>query len=318
MKAAVVGGGFAGLALCWHLLSLGCRVDLYEKEEVGSGSSGLASGLLHPYVGEDAKRSLKATEGLKATLELLRLAEQYSDVPVGEYKGIERKTSSEETAKRLRQHSVDYQDVEEVEPGLFWIRSGITVHSLAYIKGLYRACLDKGLQFVQKEVSSFEEIQGYDKVFFAVGAGIFSFVQEKLLQRLGCIKGQVVECLWPSELPELALPLMDKGHIVPMERGMVSIGGTYERGVKDPAPCMERALAELTPRMQALVPKWKKIEAIGVKAGFRVTSVGHYFPTLQQVRENVWVLTGLGSRGLLYHAYAAKILVEMALGESRS
>ena len=44
------------------------------------------------------------------------------------------------------------------------------------------------------------------------------------------------------------------------------------------------------------------------RAGIRVTNPAHYFPILEQIDPKTWVVTALGSRGLLYHAYLGKKL----------
>jgi glycine/D-amino acid oxidase-like deaminating enzyme len=49
---------------------------------------------------------------------------------------------------------------------------------------------------------------------------------------------------------------------------------------------------------------------LSVQAGLRVSVKGHYLPLVGPVTDKMWVFTGLGSRGLLYHALFASILVE--------
>ena len=42
------------------------------------------------------------------------------------------------------------------------------------------------------------------------------------------------------------------------------------------------------------------------RAGIRVKNPAHYFPILERIDPKTWVVTALGSRGLLYHAYLEK------------
>jgi glycine/D-amino acid oxidase-like deaminating enzyme len=72
-------------------------------------------------------------------------------------------------------------------------------------------------------------------------------------------------------------------------------------------------LQDLTPKAQDLVPQWSPIEVLECRAGIRVSRAGQYVPLIEKISNNVWALSAMGSRGLLYHGYAAKKLIEQAL-----
>lgn len=311
MKIAVIGAGFAGLGLCSHLLAKGIQVDLYDQKGVGAGASGVASGLVHPYAGEGVKRSWKACEALEEARALLILAQQFSSKKVADFSGIIRKPVLNQQ-EALLQAGQEFGDVELLSDGSFWIKSGITVHSQAYLEGLYQACLFKGLQMKIQKIHSMDELSGYDYSFFAVGAGVFFFPEMAFCQ-LRPVKGQALVCRFPKEKPALTKSLLAKGYVVPLEDGLVYLGSTYERGVFDDTPCLDKALLDLTPKAADLIPGWNKIDVIECRAGVRVAKLGSYFPLIEKISNNVWALTAMGSRGLLYHGYAAKMLVEQAL-----
>jgi len=53
-RIAIVGGGFAGCAVAWHLLAAArpgapIAVALFDGAGLGGGASGAAAGLLHPF-----------------------------------------------------------------------------------------------------------------------------------------------------------------------------------------------------------------------------------------------------------------------------
>jgi len=308
MKVAVVGAGFAGLALCYYLLQQGVSVDLIEAKGLGGGASGAAVGLLHPYAGEQVRRSYLADEALSEARVLLSLAQTYSKDVVAQYSGILRK-ADEDQAKVLLEHQEKYNDVEQLEKDLFFIRSGIVVHSSNYLDGLFSALQAKGLQWKLQNISHMDELVDYDAFFLAIGGGVFSMPGLESFNLQG-IKGQALICRWPKDVQELSLSLMGKGYIVPMKEGTVQLGSTYERGRKDSDVDIERAVVELTPKAQALISSWNKLDVIAGKAGVRVSRREHYFPLLASVGSKGWIISGLGSRGLLYHAYGAKKLVE--------
>lgn len=102
-KVAVVGGGFAGVAVAWHVmnrLAEACTRDddsrshsgdddddtnrrtrprpvalhLYDENGIAGGASGVAAGLLHPYTPR-GKIIWRGVEGVAATLRLVEAAE---------------------------------------------------------------------------------------------------------------------------------------------------------------------------------------------------------------------------------------------------
>ncbi|KAL3149187.1 hypothetical protein ABBQ32_002016 [Trebouxia sp. C0010 RCD-2024] len=82
-RVAVVGGGFAGIATA-HYLAASASVDqptvlhLYDIAGLGSGGSGAAGGLLHPF-SPKGKLLWKGQEAFEAALELIAAAEHASN-----------------------------------------------------------------------------------------------------------------------------------------------------------------------------------------------------------------------------------------------
>src|ERR1700722_10808140 len=81
MNIAIIGAGFSGLAVAWHLLhhpsaSSRLKVHLFDSKEIGLGTSAIAAGLLHPFAGVHAKLNWRGHEGMDATQELLTIASQ--------------------------------------------------------------------------------------------------------------------------------------------------------------------------------------------------------------------------------------------------
>lgn len=89
-RIAIVGAGFAGVATAYHVFRqvadahaeatadgktvAPVRVTLIDEKGVAGGASGVAAGLLHPYTPR-GKIIWRGTEGVAATLELVRAAE---------------------------------------------------------------------------------------------------------------------------------------------------------------------------------------------------------------------------------------------------
>uniref|UniRef100_A0A804PUZ8 FAD dependent oxidoreductase domain-containing protein n=1 Tax=Zea mays TaxID=4577 RepID=A0A804PUZ8_MAIZE len=86
LRYAVLGAGFAGLSVAWHLLKHSPRdsrvsVDIYDENGVGGGASGVSGGLLHPY-SPKVKLLWRGAEFWKESMDLLRSAEQANGTSV--------------------------------------------------------------------------------------------------------------------------------------------------------------------------------------------------------------------------------------------
>ena len=97
-EIVIIGAGFCGLAAAWYL-SQGqqpARIQIFDPEPIGTTTSGLAAGLLHPFAGAHAKRNPRASEGIAASLELFAVAEKALGYPIVTASGILRLALSEE------------------------------------------------------------------------------------------------------------------------------------------------------------------------------------------------------------------------------
>lgn len=281
-RIAVIGAGFAGLAAAFYL-SQDFQVVLFDQKGIGGGASGISAGLLHPYPGEKGRRSWHADEALQATRELLKVAEEELGKPVAHDKGI----------LRIGQCLEPGEDVEPLSDGTFLIKSGITVFPELYLEGLWKACQKRGAWLLLQKVNSLQDLHGFDHTILAVGAGIRYFPECTSL-KINFVKGQILTCALDKPLER---SVCSKRYIAltPIEN-ICHLGATYEREFKDDLPCRETAVALLKPETKVL----------DCQAGIRVTNPAHYFPILEQLNATTWVITALGSRGLLYHAYMGK------------
>ncbi|KAL5200563.1 hypothetical protein ABZP36_021766 [Zizania latifolia] len=80
LRYAVLGTGFAGLSVAWHLLKHSPKdsrvcVDIYDENGIGGGASGVSGGLLHPF-SPKVKLLWRGAEFWKECMDLLHSAEQ--------------------------------------------------------------------------------------------------------------------------------------------------------------------------------------------------------------------------------------------------
>jgi glycine/D-amino acid oxidase-like deaminating enzyme len=283
---AIIGAGFAGLAAA-YFLSKYFQVTLFDQKGIGGGASGISSGLLHPYPGEKGRRSWHADEAMAATRELLKIAEVELGKPVAHYGGI----------LKVGQCVDPGDDIEPLDTHTFLIKSGITVFPELYVEGLWRACQKRNVKLVLQKIESLKTLKEFDQIILAAGAGIRYFPECRDL-KINFVKGQLLTCLLEKPL-ERSISSKRYMALTPSE-STYHLGATYERDFTDDAPCIETACALLKPETQVL----------DCRAAIRVTNPAHYFPILSQLNPTTWVMTALGSRGLLYHAYLAKLLVQ--------
>ncbi|HEX2579053.1 MAG TPA: FAD-dependent oxidoreductase [Rhabdochlamydiaceae bacterium] len=284
MKIGIIGAGFAGLA-CAYYLSEHFEITLFDQKGIGGGASGIASGLLHPYPGEQGRRSWHADEALAAAQELLQVAEAALGRSVARFGGILRKGPCLNPG----------DDVELLADASYFIKSGITVFSDLYLAGLWKACEKRDVKIVLQKVGQLQELEDFDQIVIAAGAGIRNFPECTHL-KINFVKGQVL-----TLEKTLAQSISSKRYFaVTANPKQCHLGSTYERDFEDEEPDLEKAIAFLQPEEKV----------VDCRSGIRVTNPAHYFPLLEQINPKTWAVTAFGSRGLLYHAYFGKKIAE--------
>ncbi|MFT5144810.1 MAG: glycine/D-amino acid oxidase-like deaminating enzyme [Rhodothermales bacterium] len=139
----------------------------------------------------------------------------------------------------------------------------------------------------------------------AMGAGITQFPETSSL-RLHPIKGQLIRVR--AETPAGLLPVSGLGYVVQSGRDVV-IGSTYEHSFQHAAPVPEDAVALLDRAVDHL-PWLRGAEVLEHRAGVRVTVPGTRLPMVGPLpgHTKTWIISGLGSRGLLMAPWIAESL----------
>lgn len=333
MKIAIVGAGFCGLAVAWHLLQLPylpshLHIDLIDSKEIGKGTSGIAAGLLHPFVGAHAKLNWKGHEGFNSTKELLRVASMtLKESVTANDQGILRLAITPEQISNFQlcaeRNPEDTQWLEpeqcqKLAPGInfvpgLWIKTGLTVYSQLYLKGLWLACSQRGVVFKQQLIHSLTELNKYDYTIVTTGAETLQ-IQELASLPIRVVKGQALEFSWPRHLAPLSCVLNSHIYLL-MSKSRTSciLGATYEKEDRTASIHPEVAIKELFPKAIEIFPPLKTASLINCYAGLRAVAF-HHRPLIYCLSPTHWVLTGMGSKGLLYHSLFAKELVQKIFG----
>jgi glycine/D-amino acid oxidase-like deaminating enzyme len=243
---------------------------------------------------------------MEATRALLAVSEKALGRPVASRDGIFRPALSLQQKKDFalraeKDPEAVWQEHPIFGPGI-WIPRGMTVYSRLYLEGLWKACQPLGAGFLQESIVSLEDLGAFDRIVLTAGFETLKFAPHLPLE---VTKGQTLLCRWPEKLP---CSVVSQGHITLTEDpSLCQIGSTYEHGFTTLAPD-KIAISELLGKAARIYPPASEYEVVEVRAGARIARPKGYRPILERLNAKTWVFTGLGSRGLLYHAWLGKDL----------
>lgn len=315
MRIAIVGGGLAGLATCYHLLEKdgSLQVKLFEKKKIGAGASGVAAGLLHPYVGNLAKPRWKEHEGVQSTRKLLDLAAQTIGQATYIASGVVRcimhqeqiqafkDTSKNDTSVFWWEAKYTASQIGIAKPSIF-ISEGLSVYSEIYLKGLWLLCQHYGAELISKTFGP-EDYPHFDVIILSCGAAL-----PKLYPALKLVlkRGEVLLCK-----KQLKHGIVGDGYLsLSSDPNVCYIGSTSRRNLE------EISLEEATKLILNKTNLWFKTnpKVLSYKSGIRVhRSSGMPYPMVGKLDSKVWCFTALGSRGLMHHAHLGDILANAVL-----
>ena len=321
-KIAIAGGGLAGLSTAWHLLQYpSVSVTLFDPRGVGGGASGVSTGLLHPFPGKLSRKSWQADAGMKASIELISMVEESGGRKVVDRSGILRLAltgQQQHDFKKVLDFSCSWWPAEKVleympnaapVPAL-WIPHGVTVYSKPYLEGLWQECSKRGAIQIKEPFHSPDQ---FDKIVYATGFETvnFPFLQDAIAPfHLKASRGQALLCRWPEPSP---FSLLSDGHLTFTEDpALCQIGSTYEN--PDTPLDTARALA-LKEKIALFYPPARDFEVVETRVGCRIARDRGYRPVVMKIDPKNWVFSGLGSRGLLYHAWLGKALAEALMND---
>lgn len=330
MRIAVVGAGFSGLAFMWNLLHIQnekfpLEIVLFDPADLGENASGVSAGLLHPYAGPRAKLVEYGVEGQAATLALIQTASEALGVPVAEKTGQIRPALTVQQKQDFFQCASKHADVhwhEKVpcphicDPGIF-IESSYLVKADLYLSGLWKACQEKGVRWEKRPITTLAELRKFDCKIITAGYAVTAIAELSSLP-VRLVKGQVLEIEWPQELVPLQVPINSGAYLIKQSDPSRCIAGaTFEHSFSTEIPDVRVARRLLQKKIAALVPPLARAPIVGCRSGIRAYTPDR-FPLIKEVDPNTWVFTGLGSKGLLYHALFARFLAKEVMERIKS
>jgi glycine/D-amino acid oxidase-like deaminating enzyme len=165
---------------------------------------------------------------------------------------------------------------------------------------------DRVIVSTRNTVTGEEEEISAKRLIMAIGGGYREFPDLSRLD-LHRIKGQWIQVRFPESV-QPAPPVSAYGYCA-TDQGLATIGSTYEHVFDnlEPTPDAARVLLDGAARM---IPAIQEAPVVAAGAAVRVTVPGIRLPMVGLVpgHNRTWLLTGLGSKGLLLAPYLARSL----------
>ena len=329
--AVVVGAGLAGATAA---LALGAsrRVVLVESEAPAAGASGAAAGLVNPFMGRKAKPAWRRAEALEA---LDELAESVG----GGFRrtGVVRPATSESQSETFRERAKAHDGLDWLDAGAsserwpnvtaphgsLWVSEGGSVDVAAFVRAIVAEVKGCGAETATARLGGWRTEAGgvvaetsggtihCRHLVLAPGDGVRCLPDLSGLP-LHRVKGQTVTLARPPALPADHPAVAGTGYVVPSTNGVV-VGATFEHHFTSTEADPARD-AELVAKGVGLVPSLAGAAVTGRRAGVRLT-----VPTAVSPRRlplagplpghpGVWVVAGLGAKGLLTAPLVARRL----------
>lgn len=343
----IIGAGIAGLSVADELLLRNQSVTIIDKQEPGSGSSGAPLVLINPATGRRAKMVAYAKESLTEITYLLDRVKTHSGVTFFEKNGVLRPALDKELAKDFKRSPTKYN-----WPDSSWIQwldattyknkfsyfgeqygglvlnHGYTVQTPLYLKHLTAYLISKGLktrfntladiseQKDQPFLVNFEHHPSFStkKIIYTIGSSIktdplWNFLPAKTT------KGQLLDLTFESQLP-LHESISSMGYFayLPFQPNRLVVGSTYEHTYDD-LETDEKGKNYLYKKLDRTLPGLSdRTHSTQMWSGERVSMKDHR-PAVGEhpLRNNRYLLSGLGSKGMIQGRYLAKLLVDSIL-----
>ena len=315
MKVAIIGAGLSGLSIATYLLRKNSSVSItvFDHKGIGQGASRLAS-LLHPYPGKNGRRSLYSQIALTTAKELFEFIEPFTAHPFLS-PGILRSAYTLKQQHNFIAMGKFYGDVDlyQYDLSFFHISSGFTVNTAEYLQSLWRFCVDRNANLIKEKIVSVHELDNFDHIVLAVGAGIQSF-NTMHDHSFDFVKGQILYSNIKS-ICHIPMSCVAKGYIAQVPNSPIQLGSTYEHHFTHEEFLLKEAKETIIGQLATYFPWIEELPIDSGRAAIRVCNKGSYLPIFDTIRPGLWMMAGMGSRGLLYHAIMGLRAAEQILNK---
>jgi len=346
----ILGAGFAGLSMADELLDRDQSVCLVDRSEPGSGSSGAPLVLINPATGRRAKMVQNAPDSLSAIIDLLMRVKEYSGrADFFEHNGILRPALDSELANDFKRSPskynwpdkswIEWQDEGEFASNYSYfgdhcgglvVKQGYTVNTNLYIRHLTGYLRSRGLDVrFNSDSTVAQRADGRYDIKFSDGT---DFITNNIIYATGSAvqydpawnflpfkttKGQLLDLTFESPLPlHESISSMGYFAFMPSEPNRLVVGSTYEHSY-DNLQTSEKGKDILYKKLDRTLPGISEAPHIAdMWSGERVSSKDHK-PVIGEhpLRRRSYLLSGLGSKGMVQGRYLAGQLADYILDD---
>jgi tRNA 5-methylaminomethyl-2-thiouridine biosynthesis bifunctional protein len=322
-KAAVVGAGLAGAAVCERLCARGWEVELYERHaEPAQEASGNHAGTFHPIVTPDDSVFARLTRaGFLLSVARWNALESIRWDPCGVLQLA--RDAKEETSQRAsiaalalppeyaqyvtREEASAHAGVPVSASGLWFPQAG-WIKPPSLVHALLNGCGGRLKRFFGEAISELPR----SRVVILANSSEAPKLQVVPHLRLRKVRGQL------THVPAGAL---DAPHVVVLRGGMVlppvdgicAVGASYDIDDDDAAPRAESDAGNLE-RLEKILGTKVKIPQPASRVAFRSVTPDR-LPVVGKLADGVYGAFAFGSRGLIWAALAAELIACELEGE---
>jgi tRNA 5-methylaminomethyl-2-thiouridine biosynthesis bifunctional protein len=322
-KAAVIGAGLAGAAVCERLCARGWEVELYERHPApAQEASGNHAGTFHPIVTPDDSMFARLTRAgfLYSLARWSRLEELRWD-PCGVLQLA--RDAKEEASQRAsiaalalppeyaqyvtRDEASTHAGVPVAAPGLWFPQAGwIKPESL--VRAQLDACGNRLKTFFGKALDALPAAP----IVILANSSEAPTLHGVPDLRLRKVRGQVTHV--PAEAIDAPrVVVLRGGMVLPPVEGICVIGASYDIDDEDPSPRAESDAGNVE-RLERILATKVQISRFESRVGFRSVTPDR-LPVVGKLGEGVYGAFAYGSRGLIWATLAAELIASELEGE---
>jgi tRNA 5-methylaminomethyl-2-thiouridine biosynthesis bifunctional protein len=323
-KAAVVGAGLAGAAICERLCARGWEVDLYDRHDApAQEASGNHAGTFHPIVTSDDSVFARLTRaGFLASLARFK---EYSDVrwdPCGVLQLA--RDAREEASQRAaittlgavpdyaqyvtREEASAHAGVPVSAAGLWFPQAG-WIRPQSLVRAQLDSCGSRLRTFLGKSLSALPDAP----LVILANSAEAPKLQPVPHLRLRKVRGQLTHV--PADA--FAAPrvvVLRGGMVLPPVEGVCVVGASFDLEDDDPLPRAESDAGNLERLERILGLKANLPEKVDNRVAFRSVAPDR-LPIAGKLADGVYGAFAYGSRGLIWAALAADLIAAEVEGE---